>query len=75
MVLARFIRVPGGYIIGAGFALNLLGVPTEQALAMVLFTHFLSIILVVGLGLMFLWRSGIDIRAMRGDTAQSGDNG
>ncbi len=65
MVLARFIRVPGGYIIGAGFALNLLGVPTEQALAMILFTHFLSATLVVGLGLMFLWRSGIDIRALR----------
>lgn len=32
---------------------------------MILFTHFLSATLVVGLGLMFLWRSGIDIRALR----------
>ena len=65
MVLARFIRVPGGFIIGAGFALNLLGVPDEQALAMILFNHVLSIILMVGCGLLFLWRSGIDIRALR----------
>jgi glycosyltransferase 2 family protein len=65
MVLARFIRVPGGFIIGSGFALNLLGVPNEQALAMILFAHVLSITLMVGFGVAFLWRSGIDIRAMR----------
>jgi len=65
LVLARFIRVPGGFVIGSGFALNILGVPSEQALAMILFNHFLSIALMVGLGLLFLWRSGIDIRAMR----------
>lgn len=65
LVLARFIRVPGGFVIGSGFALNLLGVPTDKALAMILFNHFLSIILVVSLGLLFLWRSGIDIRAAR----------
>jgi uncharacterized membrane protein YbhN (UPF0104 family) len=67
LVLARFIRVPGGFIIGSGFALKLLGVPNEQALAMILFVHFVSIILMVGFGLLFLWRSGIDIRAMRVD--------
>lgn len=63
LVLARFIRVPGGFVIGSAFALNLLGVPDEQALAMVLFNNILSIILMVGLGLLFLWRSGLDIRA------------
>ena len=65
LVLARFIRVPGGFIIGSGFALKVLGVPDEQALAMILFNHILSIVLVVGLGLLFLWRSGIDIREAR----------
>lgn len=65
LVLARFIRVPGGFVIGSGFALNLLGVPTEKALAMIVFNQFLSIVLMVGLGLLFLWRSGIDIRAAR----------
>ena len=62
LVLARFVRVPGGFIIGSGFALMLLGVPDEQALAMILFNHVLSVVLMVGLGLMFLWRSGVDIR-------------
>ncbi len=65
MVLARFIRVPGGFVIGAGFALNLLGVPDEQALAMILFSHVLSIGLMVGIGLPFLWWSGVDIRQAR----------
>lgn len=64
LVLARFIRVPGGFVIGSGFALNLLGVPDETALAMILFTHVISLVLVVGIGLIVLWRSGIDIRIM-----------
>ena len=62
-MLARFVRVPGGFVIGSAFALQLLGVADEPALAMILFNNILSIILVVGIGLVFLWRSGIDIRA------------
>ncbi len=65
LVLARFIRVPGGFVIGSGFALKLLGVPDEQALAMILLNYFLSIILMVGPGLFVLWRSGVDIREAR----------
>ena len=65
LVLARFIRVPGGFVIGSGFALKLLGVPDEQALAMILFNHILSVVLMVGIGLLFLWRSGVDIREAR----------
>ncbi|MGQ0676895.1 MAG: lysylphosphatidylglycerol synthase transmembrane domain-containing protein [Rhodospirillales bacterium] len=65
LVLARFVRVPGGFVIGSGFALKLLGVPDEQALAMILFNNFLSIILMIGPGLFFLWRSGVDIRDAR----------
>jgi uncharacterized membrane protein YbhN (UPF0104 family) len=65
LMLSRFIRVPGGFIIGSGFALKVLGVPDEQALAMILFNHILSIVLMVGLGLLFLWRGGIDIRQAR----------
>ncbi|NQU70769.1 MAG: hypothetical protein HQ514_09475, partial [Rhodospirillales bacterium] len=75
LVLARFIRVPGGFIIGSGFALKLLGVADEPALAMILFVHFLSIILMVGLGLLFLWRSGVDIRDMRAGKMKSHDGG
>ena len=65
LVLARFIRVPGGFVIGSGFALKQLGVPDEQALAMILFNHILSVVLMVGIGLLFLWRSGVDIREAR----------
>jgi len=64
LVLARVIRVPGGFVIGSGFALHALGVPDEKALAMIMFTHILSIVLVVGIGLFILWRSGIEIRNM-----------
>lgn len=63
MVLARFVRVPGGYVIGSGFALKLLGVADEEALAMILFTHILTVVLIVGIGLIVLWQRGVDIRA------------
>ena len=65
MVLARFVRVPGGFVIGSGFAFKLLGVPDEQALAMILFNNIFTVILMVGLGLLFLWRSGINIQSAR----------
>ena len=65
LVLARFVRVPGGFVIGSGFALKLLGVPDAEALVMVLLVQAFSTVLVVGLGLQFLWWSGIDIREAR----------
>ena len=64
MVLARFIRVPGGFVIGAGFALNILGVADEAALAMILFNNVFSILLMVGIGLMVFWRSGVEIGSL-----------
>ena len=64
LVLARFIRVPGGFVIGSGFALHALGVPDEKALAMIMFTHILTIVLVVGVGLVVFWQSGVEIRNM-----------
>lgn len=67
LVLSRFIRVPGGFVIGSAFAFNLLGVPEEQALLMILFNYILSILVVVGGGLFVLGRSGIDITEMRAE--------
>ena len=64
LVIARFIRVPGGFVIGSGFALKLLGVADETAIAMILFNHLISLILVVSLGLFVLWRSGLDIKSV-----------
>jgi hypothetical protein len=66
MVLARFIRVPGGFVIGAGFALNILGVEDEAALAMILFNNTFSILLMVGIGLMVFWRSGVKLKTLTG---------
>lgn len=68
LVLSRFVRVPGGFVIGSALAFDLLGVPEEQALLMILFNWMLSIILVVGVGLVVLWQSGIDIRRARMET-------
>lgn len=62
MVLGRFIRIPAGFVLGAGYALAALGVTAEQALAMVLFTYVTTIVLMVGIGFAVLWRSGPDIR-------------
>lgn len=64
LVLARFIRVPGGFVIGSAFALKLLGVPDETAIAMILLNHVMALVLVVGFGAFVLWRSGISIRML-----------
>ena len=55
MVISKFVRVPGGFVIGSAFAFHLLGVPDEQALLMVLFNFVMSILLVVVIGLVILW--------------------
>ena len=64
LVLARSVRVPGGFVIGSGYALKLLDVGDEQALAMIMFNNILTILLMVGIGLVVLWRSGIEVRAL-----------
>ena len=64
LVLARFIRVPGGFVIGSGFALKLQGVPDETAIAMILLNHVMALILVVGIGAFALWRGGVSIRML-----------
>ncbi|MGI9569266.1 MAG: hypothetical protein ACR2PH_05905, partial [Desulfobulbia bacterium] len=65
LILARFVRLPGGFVLGSAFALDQLGVPDEQALAMILFNQTISVILMVGPGLLFMWKSGINIREAR----------
>lgn len=65
MILSRFVQVPGGFVIGSAFALSRVGVPDDKALTMILFSYGVSTVLVVGIGLIVLWRSGIDIRQAR----------
>jgi glycosyltransferase 2 family protein len=63
LVLARFIRVPGGFVIGSALALRLLEVPDEQAIAMILLNQMIATFLIVGIGLVVLWQSGFNIRS------------
>ena len=65
LALAHVIRVPGGFVIGSGLALKLLDVADEQALAMILFSSVISRVLMVGIGLICFWRSGVDIQSAK----------
>ncbi len=74
LIIARFVRIPGGFVIGSGYALSLVGVGEEPALAMILFIHILTIILMVVPGLFVLWRSGITIRSLQKVAANADAN-
>lgn len=75
MVIGRFVRVPGSFVFGAGFALKAIGVADEEALLMILFNYVTTIILVVGIGLLVLWQSGIDIRRARLEAGEANAGG
>ena len=65
IILSRLARIPGGFFIGAIFALDLLGVPEEQALVMVLVVQISSLLTVASIGAFALWRSGVALDALR----------
>ncbi len=65
LIISRFIRVPGGSIIGSAFALKLLGIADEEALTMVLAVHSSAIIMVAGIGAIAMWRSGLTVLKLR----------
>ena len=74
IIITRFARIPGGFFFGAIFALDLLGVPEEQALVMVLLVQFSSLFAVASIGAFALWRSGIaldELRFTKGDAVGS----
>ena len=72
IVLTRLARIPGGFIVGGVFALDLLGVAGEQGLAMVLLVHFSSLMTVSSIGAFALWRNGVAIADLR-SIKDSGD--
>ena len=72
MILGRLIRIPGGFVIGAGFALHSIGLPDAAALAMILLVNVFSIALTLALGFGFLSRIGLDLRAAARETASHG---
>lgn len=65
LIAARFIRIPGGFVIGSAYGLKLLGVPDEPALAMVLLVHFSSIATTVICGAVAAWALGVRIHDLR----------
>ncbi len=72
-ILIHFARIPGGFVLGAIFALDLLGVPEEQALAMALTVQAASMLTVTAIGAVAFWRSGValdDLRIERGDPGE-----
>ncbi len=71
LIISRFIRVPGGGIIGSAYALKLLGIPDEEALTMVLVVHSSTLILIAGIGAIEMWRNGLTVLKLR--QATSGD--
>ncbi|MFQ5783530.1 MAG: lysylphosphatidylglycerol synthase transmembrane domain-containing protein [Alphaproteobacteria bacterium] len=70
IILSRLARIPGGFFVGAIFALDLLGVPDEPALAMVLLVQVSSIFVIASIGAIALFRSGITLDELR--SAKSG---
>ena len=70
LILARFIRVPGGFIIGSAYGLKLLAVADEEALAMVLLVHLSSLLMTIACGAMALWLLGIKVQDVREATQE-----
>ena len=65
LIVSRFIRVPGGGIMGSAFALKLLGIADEEALIMVLVVHTSVMAMVAGIGAIAMWRSGLTVLKLR----------
>lgn len=65
VILAHLARVPGGFIVGAVFALDLFGVDEERALAMTMIVVGSTILSVAVVGAMTLWRHGLALGELR----------
>jgi len=65
LIISRFIRVPGGGIMGSALALNLLGIADEEALTMVFVVHFSAISLIAGIGAIAMWKNGLTVIKLR----------
>ena len=65
VIIGHFARIACGFIIGAVFALGLLGVPQEEALAMSLIVQASNLLSVAGIGAFTLWLQGIALADAR----------
>lgn len=74
IILSRLARIPGGFFVGAVFALDLLGVPDEPALAMVLLVQISSVFAISTAGAIALWRSGLALGDLRLAESNAGES-
>lgn len=58
LILGRLLRVPGGYSVGAAFALDAMGAPAAAALALILLRNAATIGVNLGVGVTFLALAG-----------------
>lgn len=65
VILSRAARIPGGFLLGSVFALDLLGVEEEPALAMTVAVQFATYLTVAAVGAFALWRQGMTLGALR----------
>lgn len=65
LIITRFARVPGGFLVGAVFALELLGVASEPALAMTITVQLATAVTVATVGVVALWRHGVTLDSLR----------
>ena len=65
IVLGHFARVAGSFIIGGIFVLDLMGVPKEQAVAMVLVVEAVHLLNIAVIGALSIWWQGIALADLR----------
>lgn len=65
VIVARAVRIPGGFLVGSVFALDLIGVEAEAALAMTAAVQFATMLTVAAVGAFALWRQGVTLDGIR----------
>lgn len=70
VILGHFARVAGSFLIGAVFALKLMGVEEEKALAMALIVETSHLLSTAAVGSLSLWWQGLKIGEVRRNAAE-----
>ncbi len=65
VILSRFVKLPGGFVLASGYALRLVGVGDETALATILFVTVISLVATLSIGLTSLYASGLTLAELR----------
>jgi len=71
VILNRFTRVPGGFLLGSIFALEQLGVGREQAAATATLLVVANMLTISLIGALTLWRHGVTLAELRAEPAHA----